>query len=335
MKHCRTIHGTSVLMAAGVGLLFSGCAAPDHSAEPRAGTLQFPRYALSAVTDGRWVYVFGGSHLAEPQAPDRFPSALTATYERIDPETLEARFYAEGLYRRANHGSLFVDSTIASFGGRFQHGPSIQKARQNEAFHVSSLTSREIAPLPEPLRTVGVASHRDTVYVIGGARDEIVGGSLRQTLSNRVYMLATLDGAWERGPNMIHAREGAVAVVGDRIYAIGGYDGGNALRSVQVYDTNTRSWSLGPQLPYSLSAFSLVVLGPYVIMFGDYERMSAIHRYDTESGELTLLERQLTPRRHSAAVKLDDRVFVIGGNQASPAPGLGVIEVFELGDLLP
>ncbi|MEM1270891.1 MAG: hypothetical protein AAGI08_12685 [Bacteroidota bacterium] len=323
-----------ILLLACMGPVFSSCTTVKDRAEPRTGTLQFPRYALSSVTDGQWIYVFGGSHHPQPQSPERFPSALTATYERIDPETLQSSFYAVGLYRRANQASLVIDSAIASFGGRFQYGPDIQKAWQNEVLDISELTSREIAPLPEPLRTPGAAYHQGIVYLVGGATVDTM-SETGQRFSERMYTLRSIDGDWERGPDLIHARADPVALVGDRIFAIGGYNGVEAIRSVQVYDTEAQTWSPMPDLPYPLSAYSLVVHGRYVFIFGDYRRMTDIHRYDTESGELTLLDTKLTTRRHSTAVKLNDRVFVIGGNRASPGLSLGLIEVFDLRDLLP
>ena len=127
-------------------------------------------------------------------------------------------------------------------------------------------------------------------------------------------------------------REGAVVSVGDKVYALGGYNG-KVLNSVMVFDTKTFKWEQRKDLPYGLSAFATVSDGDFIYIFGDYEKRSTIHRYDTLSGDLFLLEQEITPRRHLAAVIVGERVIVIGGNEDSHSTALSTIETFQLASL--
>ena len=128
------------------------------------------------------------------------------------------------------------------------------------------------------------------------------------------------------------ARKGKIVAIGHQLYAIGGYDG-SAMRSVMVFDTETEQWERREDLPFGLSAHSLVTDGDSIYLFGDYERMNLIHRYEPGTGALYRLDQQITPRRHTDAVAVAGRVLVIGGNQTSAGQATTLIEAFELEDL--
>ena len=86
-------------------------------------------------------------------------------------------------------------------------------------------------------------------------------------------------------------------------------------------------------LPYPLSAYCAIKDDRFINLFGDYEQMDKIHRYDPEYGDLYLLDQKMTPRKHTAAVVVKGNVLVIGGNQASSGKALTTIEAFELSTL--
>lgn len=58
--------------------------------------------------------------------------------------------------------------------------------------------------------------------------------------------------------------------------------------------------------------------------------MGAIHRYATNTGALYLFEDTITPRRHTAADKIDGWAIVFCGNQSTNGKALSTIEAFDL-----
>ena len=295
-----------------------------------SGQLLIPRYGPSAVTDGEWIYVIGGAHFGANGGKEYAVSGLLAAYERVNPSTLESEFFANGLFRRANHGSVFINGGILSCGGRTQNGLDRQRTSTCEFFSPDSLILRSSPALPEPLRTLGMTSVGDQVFAIGGLGNS--GPDKRAVYSTKTYCLDWEKQVWQHVADMPLRREGAVVAIKDRIYALGGYNG-KTLKTVMVFDTKTMKWEQKKDLPYGLSAFAAVADGDFIYLFGDYKKRSTIHRYDTRSGDLFLLEQEITPRRHLAAVIVGQRAIVIGGNQDSYGKALSTIEAFELAAL--
>ncbi len=292
-----------------------------------SGQLLIPRYGPSAVTDGEWVYVIGGAHIGARSGKDYTVSGLLAAYERVNPETLESEFFADGLFRRANHSSVLINGGILTCGGRTQNALDRNRTSTCEFFSPDSLTLRKYPSLPERLRTLGMAKIGDQVFAIGGLGDGKPGE--RFAFSTKTYQLDLKKQVWQHVADMPFRREGAVVSIGDKIYALGGYNGG-VLNTVMVFDVKTSKWEQRKDLPYGLSAFAAVADGDFIYIFGDYNKRSTIHRYDTRTGDFFLLEQKITPRRHLAAVIVGQRVVVVGGNQNSVGKALSTIEAFEL-----
>ena len=298
--------------------------------EVNSGKLLIPRYGLSAVTDGKWVYAIGGAHFGANGGKEYAVSGLLAAYERINPISLESIFFADGLYRRANHASVMINGGILSCGGRTQNGLNRQRTSNCEFFNPNNLQLRSYPALPNRHRTLGMAKVDEKVYAIGGLSDGKP--EERFVYSSKTYLLDNKKLTWKLVADMPFPREGVVVAVNDFLYALGGYNG-KLMNSVLEFDTEKHEWKQKKDLPYGLSAFAAITDGDSIFIFGDYKKQSSIHRYDTKSGDLFLLNKKITPRRHLAAVKVNEKVIVVGGNQDSFGQALSVIESFDLTSL--
>ncbi len=289
---------------------------------PQQGEMLIPRYGPTAVTDGESIYVYGGAPNGGRNGEDFMHHGLTASMERIDPLTLKSEYFGSGLYRRANHASVFRDQQIISCGGRSQIGLSRPRMNSCEYLELSTGLHKAMPSLPEALRTLGMAEVNGDLYVFGG----LTNGS---DYSDRAYRLKVDAQAWEQLPEIPDGYTGQAITVGDKIYLIGGYNG-KAMRSVMIFDTQTAKWRMAPELPYPLSAYSAVVKDQSIFIFGDYQQQDVVHRYDIKEGKLYRLQEKITPRRHTAAVLIDGKAIIIGGNQTSAGKALTAIESFDL-----
>ncbi len=286
------------------------------------GDLLIPRYGLSVATDGRWIYVYGGSPIGKRNGIDFMQAGLEASIERIDPLTLESEYFGGGLYRRVNHASIFFDDKLISCGGRTQVGLKRDKLSSCELLDIETSLYRELPPLPDSVWTLGMAQLEEYIYVVGG----VLNGP---AYSSKTYRLNLVEKQWESLPEAPFSVSGPLIPIEGDLYAIGGYNG-QAMKTVMVFNTVSRQWERRKDLPYPLSAFSAISDGTSIFIFGDYVKMDAIHRYDTKTGNLYLLEETMTPRRHTAAVLVDGRAIVLGGNQSSTGRALSTIEAFDL-----
>lgn len=293
--------------------------------EAKTGNLLIPRYGLSAATDGEWIYVYGGSPIGKRNGKDFMQAGLEASIERVNPLTLHSEYFGGGLYRRANHASIYFEDKLISCGGRTQVGLKRDKLSSCEFLEFETGLYRELPPLPDSVRTLGMAQVKEYIYVVGG----VLNGAAH---SSRTYRLHLQERHWESLPDAPFPVSGMFIPIKENLYAIGGYNG-QAMKTVMVFNTESQQWDRRKDLPYPLSAFSAISDGTSIFIFGDYVKMDAIHRYDTKTGDLYLLEETMTPRRHAAAVLVKGRAIVLGGNQSSVGSALSTIEAFDLATL--
>jgi hypothetical protein len=113
------------------------------------------------------------------------------------------------------------------------------------------------------------------------------------------------------------------AVVGPRIWAMGGMTGarGNRLLSIEVLDTRSMRWETSEiEMPRGLASFEVVADGPRVYAFGGLDADSEATRFssvlDTRSGEW----RRLPPLPHEryahTVTAFEGKYYVIGGRDA-------------------
>ncbi len=289
------------------------------------GQLLLPRYGLSAVTDGQFAYVYGGAPNGGRNGEAFMHDGLLPSIEKIDPNTLTAEYFSSGLYRRANHASVFSGNKLISCGGRTQHGLSRSRISECETLDIDSGILRKFPALPVAARTLGLAEIDGYIYASGGVLDG-------PAYSSGTFRISTHGGKWERLPDAPLKFSGSIIPIDRKLYVLGGYNG-DAMHSVMVFDTNSKKWELLHDLPRPLSAYSAVADRQSIFIFGDYVMMDKIHRYDIETGKLYLLEQTMTPRRHTAAVVVQGRALVFGGNQSSSGESLRVVEAFDMNSL--
>jgi len=125
------------------------------------------------------------------------------------------------------------------------------------------------APLPAPLGDMVLISVQQTgkLYAIGGWSD------VRKQPSNVNAAYDPTTDSWTVKAPMKTARYGmSAAVVGDRIFVIGGVVGGTgvhtALRTVEVYDVSTDQWSAKKPLDASRAATGAVASNGTIFLPG-------------------------------------------------------------------
>ena len=198
------------------------------------------------------------------------------------------------------------------------------------SMEVVDLATRKVsrgADLPEARAAFACVEFSGKIYAIGGQVAR--GSTLARSGAMAVFDLAT--GKWSHGAPMPTPRESAaVWVDGGFIIVPGGYNGRVALDVVDVFNPRQGTWRSLPPLCRPMSAHSLVFLGHYLFLFGNYASPEELVAYDLFSKESASFTLEYKSARHTAAVVREGKIYVIGGKVYRSSEALDYIQVFTL-----
>lgn len=140
---------------------------------------------------------------------------------------------------------------------------------------------------------------------------------------------------WEEAARTLTARaESGVAIVGGKIYLMGGVDGyGRTLNSVEIYDIYTDLWSYGPKMPQALHHPAVTTDGKNIYVVGGLLGISSTPIdqawvFDTQTKNWRETGHLNDFRGGAAAAYLDGKVYLVGGlTNAGPTASMEVLDV--------
>ena len=111
-----------------------------------------------------------------------------------------------------------------------------------------------------------------------------------------------------------------VAVVNERIYAIGGSNQDGFLSINEVYNPKSNIWIINTPMPTSRSAFGIAVYENRIYCFGGYTKgfiaTNITEVYDPKTDTWQRLAPMPTARMNIQADVVGDKIFLMGGNPA-------------------
>jgi hypothetical protein len=306
-------------LALSLALLFSAVAgtvsayAAEDSWVSKA-PMQQARNCRVAVVNGR-IYAIGGDNLA--------------TNEEYDPANDTWTFKAPMPTSRARFGIAVCQNKIYCIGG--QNGTGVTGV--NEVYNPATDTWETMASMPTPRSGLQANVVNGKIYLIGGAAN---GYAL--TL-NEEYDPKT-DSWTTKAPmpvinfTFLGTSDYASAVVGNKIYVVGGWSVGGQwpVRGItfnlnRLYDTENDSWSLGtpapsPAICASAGATTGVFAPERIYVFGADTgwplwmlglRGFTAQSYDSKTDSWTVCASMPTERVDANVAVVSDELYVIGG----------------------
>ena len=176
-----------------------------------------------------------------------------------------------------------------------------------------------------------MAAIEGRLYVVGGLGPA----------SEEIWVYDPATDRWEAAPAPLPTpREHlAVAVLGNKLYAVGGRWGnaGN-LAALEIYDPAAGTWTRGPDLPTPRSGLTASVLKGRIHVVGgeslSLSRTFGEHEaYDPSSKAWSTLADLPTPRHGLASATVGGRWYVIGGG--AKAGALTFISLTDLVEVFP
>uniref|UniRef100_A0AAX7SZ95 BTB domain-containing protein n=1 Tax=Astatotilapia calliptera TaxID=8154 RepID=A0AAX7SZ95_ASTCA len=160
-----------------------------------------------------------------------------STVERWDPQGRQWSFVASMVTPRSTVGVAVLNGKLYAVGGR--DGSSC--LRSVECFDPHTNRWSGCAPMAKRRGGVGVATWHGFLYAIGG--HDAPASSLASRLSDCVERYDPQTDVWTAVAPMSISRDAVgVCLLGDRLYAVGGYDGQVYLNTVEAYDPQTNEW---------------------------------------------------------------------------------------------
>ena len=182
-----------------------------------------------------------------------------------------------------------------------------------------------------PLRFTEVAGTmwEGRIVVVGGLD---AGGEA----SDRTYIYDPEADSWASGPNLlVGLHHTAVTTLGDRVYVVGGYSGGERgwvpEAAVWSLGPGDESWLAEPDLATARGALAVVSMGDRLLAIGgvgpDAEYLASTEVLEPGDSEWQPGPELAEPREHLAATSAGDRVYAIAGRTGGMDTNKSSVEV--------
>jgi N-acetylneuraminic acid mutarotase len=174
------------------------------------------------------------------------------------------------------------------------------------------------------------------LYLIGGGI--VVGSTINST--SEMYMFKPSTNEWIlKNPMPTDRANLACAFLDGKIYVAGGmrvingvinYDG---LKTFEVYDIVTETWSTLPDMPTYRWGLSVVAFDSKIYVFGGrgvWNRPASVDVYDPQDSSWTSVTNMPTPRYKLAVCVMDSNIYAIDGWYSSGSgPIYDTVEVYN------
>ncbi|XP_076015779.1 kelch-like protein 4 isoform X1 [Genypterus blacodes] len=160
------------------------------------------------------------------------------TVERWDPQARQWNYVASMSTPRSTMGVTALNGKLFAVGGR--DGSSC--LRSMECFDPHTNKWSMCAPMAKRRGGVGVATYNNFLYAVGG--HDAPASNHCSRLSDCVERYDPKTDTWTTVSPLSVPRDAVgVCLLGDRLYAVGGYDGQSYLNTVESYDAQNNEWT--------------------------------------------------------------------------------------------
>nr|WEX30359.1 Kelch-like protein 4-A-1 [Carassius gibelio] len=196
------------------------------------------------------------------------------TVERWDPQARQWNYVASMSTPRSTVGVTALNGKLFAVGGR--DGSSC--LRSMECFDPHTNKWSMCAPMSKRRGGVGVATYNSFLYAVGG--HDAPASNHCSRLSDCVERYDPKTDTWTTVSSLSVPRDAVgVCLLGDRLYAVGGYDGQTYLNSVESYDAPNNEWTEHKWLPTALGVCSQCVCVFTALCVRTSDGLNAEHKF--------------------------------------------------------
>lgn len=201
----------------------------------------------------------------------------------------------------------------------------------------------EIEPMPSARGSAAIGVYRSKIILAGGMTILEAWQGGRQDSVDDVTIFDTVTSTWIVGPTLPGRRDHAGgAVVGGKMYVIGGRDGGPAGVKGDVFELDMQKmegWVTKSQMITPRGGLSAAVVVRRVYTFGGEGNpeegtegvFDQTEVYDTKKDEWKALVEMEVPRHGTSAVGVGGKIYIPGGGVSIGGAPVDHFDVFEPG----
>ena len=287
---------------------------------------------FAVVSEGRFLYTIGGRSTSD---------AATAlnTLQRAEPEASRPVWKTTGLAQmpvaESGAGAVVLGGRIYVPGGL---GANNRTMIRQQVYDLATNQWDEAADLPAAVINYSLAADaaRGVYYLTGG----VEAGAL-SNVTSKVRMFDAARNQWSELPPMTTARQGhESALIGGRLYVIGGSGATGLLAGGEVYDFSTGKWSplepLNHPRQFATSCVGSDQAGnPLWFVFGGWDgsdALAGLEAYDVRRQRWLALDDSFnlpTPRAWLGGAALNGYFYAPGGFTVSPTSVGGRLFISE------
>ncbi len=228
---------------------------PEIDKWSAAAPMSIGRNYLAAAAGSGRIYAIGGFSGSDPVANNE-------TYSSKDGRWIARRPMHTA---RTSFGLAFTNGKLYAIGGQ-DSGPDGREFATGEEYDPGSDTWKSIPTLMTSRAGLAVVAVGGNIYALGGG---VIRGAGTVRPFNDNSRLDPVHLTWEQLAPMPTARLGlAAAVVGRKIYVIGGNDGNAAIGTTEEYDPAVNRWVGRPDMPTAREQMAAASAGGKIFVVG-------------------------------------------------------------------
>ena len=307
--------GMVLVLLAGLIIGFTGELEAQRVSWSLDGTLPSSASGHGVASLENGIFFFGGCVGGSP------PQSVQASWYQLGGGTISKATMPSG---RNHMGYVEHEGKAYSIAGYLEGSGLWGRTKDVYSYDFSTDTWATETSLSYERAQAGAASLGDYIYTIGGHHEDTGHGF---TIAHVERYNPAVGGSWERVASLNQDRGGlGVAVVGDKIYAIGGHEyeihvtyqmGG----WLEVYDPPTDTWTFGTPMPTPRTHFATAVVENRIYTIGGEDgsggKTDIVEYYDVNEG----VWHSDTPLPVAAAVlkavTIENRIYILGGRSSS------------------
>ncbi|XP_022223094.1 kelch-like protein 10 [Drosophila obscura] len=169
-------------------------------------------------------------------------------------------------------------------------------------------------PQADELTTPPLAMPRlphEVIFAIGGWSGGTSKGCI-ETYDTRADRWVNINAEDPAGPRAYHG----TAVIGFKIYSIGGYDGVEYFNTCRVFDAVKKKWSEVAPMHCRRCYVSVAELNGMIYAIGGYDghnRLNTVERYNPKTNQWSIIPPMNMQRSDASACTLKGRIYATGG----------------------